>query len=159
MTLYEIDAEILALMDQAVDPETGEINESVYEDLDRLQMDREHKVEAIALAYKNAKADAEAYKAEKMSFAKKQSAAENNAERLKNYLAYALNGEKFKTSKVSVSYRKSETVNYTDIDMVPKQYIRYKDPEVDKVNLKDALKMGAKIPGVWLEEKQNVQVR
>lgn len=159
MTLYEIDAEILSLMDQAVDPETGEINESVYEALDQLQMDREHKIESIALVFKNAKADAEAYKAEKMSFAKKQADAEALAERMKGYLAYALNGEKFKTSKVSVSYRKSEIVNYTDIDMVPQQYIRYKDPEVDKVNLKDALKMGAKIPGVWLEEKQNVQVR
>lgn len=158
MTLYEIDAEVRALMDQAVDPETGEINEEVFEQLDALNMERENKIRYAAILYKEAVAMAEVHKAEKMKQAKKQSTQEHLADRLKNFLAYAANGEKYKFAEASIGWRKSITPAYTDIEVVPREYIRYKDPEVDKVGLKAALKAGADIPGCWLEEHQNIQI-
>lgn len=158
MKLYEIDAALQSLLDSAVDPETGEINEEVYAQIEDLAEERDHKVEAIALAYKNAKAEAEAYKAEKMSFARKQTVAENNAERLKNFLAYALAGEKFKTEKVSVSYRKSEAVEVENVLELPAEFqkVTY---EANKTAIKDELKAGGQIIGCTLVEKQNVMVK
>ncbi|MBQ0165358.1 MAG: siphovirus Gp157 family protein [Bacteroidales bacterium] len=159
MTLYEIDAEVRELSEQAVDPETGEINEEIFKRLDELQMEREKKIRYVAILYKEAVAMAEMHKAEKAKQAKMQSTEEHLAERYKNYLAYAANGEKYKFAEASIGWRKSETVAYTDIKIVPREYIRYKDPEVDKVGLKAALKTGAEIPGCWIEEKNNVQIR
>lgn len=160
MKLYEIDAAIQWLLDKATDPDTGEINEEVYDQLMDLEEERAHKVEAIALAYKNAKAEAEAYKAEKMSFAKKQTTAENNAERLKNFLAYALQGEKLKTEKVSVSYRKSTVVDVPDdaVEGLPEEFKKVTIEPI-KASIKTALELGVDVPGCSLIEKQNVMVK
>ena len=62
-TLYEIDAGILS----CIDVETGEVLDP--EKLEALQMEREEKIESVALWYKNLCSDAEAYKAEKQAFA------------------------------------------------------------------------------------------
>ena len=59
MPLYEIDQSIKAL----VDPETGELLD--YEAFARLQMEREAKLENIALWIKDLRAKAEEIKAEK----------------------------------------------------------------------------------------------
>lgn len=89
MNLFEIENEIMNCWDQ----ETGEILDS--DRLDQLEMERDTKIENIALYIKNLTADAEALKAEKQSFAERQKAAENKAELLKKYLATYLAGQKF----------------------------------------------------------------
>lgn len=152
-TLYEIDERILNCIDQ----ETGEIIDDVA--LDALLIERENKIEGVALWYKNLVADAAMYKAEKLSFAEKQKTAENKAEGLKRYLQHALNGEKFKTSRVQISYRKSNSVQIEDGARLPEEYLKYRDPEPDKTQLAKALKAGMDIAGVWLEERQNLQVK
>lgn len=83
-----------------IDEETGEILNA--EDLDNLELEKNEKIEQLCLWIKNLKSDASAYKAEKDSFAKKQKAAENKAESIKNYIAYILAGEKFKTDRGAV---------------------------------------------------------
>ena len=88
MNLFEIENEIMNCWDQ----ETGEILDS--DRLDQLEMERDTKIENIALYIKNLTADAEALKAEKQSFAERQKAAENKAELLKKYLATYLAGQK-----------------------------------------------------------------
>ena len=78
MKLYEIDQALVDL----VDNETGEIID--IEVFDSLQMERDEKIESIALYIKDLKAEAEALKAEKLAFAERQKVAENKAESLKN---------------------------------------------------------------------------
>lgn len=112
MNLYEIDAAITAL----VDPETGEVSD--FDAFDQLSMARDQKIENIALYYKNLVADAAAYKAEKLAFAERQKAAENKAQRLKDYLAYALQGQKFESPRCAVNFRKTISVNVADPDTV-----------------------------------------
>ena len=52
MTIYEIDAQVAAAFGRAVDPETGEIvNEKAAEELDKLQISRDEKIEALVIAY------------------------------------------------------------------------------------------------------------
>ena len=102
MNLYDIEKEIM----ECIDEETGEIID--IEKLDALTMERDTKIENICLWIKNLKADAVALKAEKDHFAARQKAAENKAESLTKYISNFLNGDKYKSARVTVSYRKSE---------------------------------------------------
>lgn len=140
-----------------IDEETGEILNA--EDLDNLELEKNEKIEQLCLWIKNLKSDAAAYKAEKDSFAKKQKAAENKAESIKNYIAYILAGENFKTDRVTVSYRRSEQVECPDMSLVDDDYLRFKEPELDKTKIKKALKDGIKVGGCMLVERQNMQIK
>lgn len=155
-TLYELASQI-ANFELEIDEETGEVLNA--DQLENIEMERNAKIENICLWIKNLKSDVAAYKAEKDSFEKKRKAAENKAEALKKYVQFVLAGEKFKTGRVSVSYRKSEAVECADVCKVPDDYLRYKDPELDKTKAKEALKAGIEIEGCKLVEKQNMQIR
>lgn len=156
MRLYEIPQAI----ENLIDPETGEITD--VEELTRLTSRFENGLEWLALEVKNAAAEAEALKKEKESFAKRQQTAENRAKSLKNYLANILNGEKFKTDKVVVSFRKSEAVEvgneFQDWAMTNGQYLRVKT-EIDKASLKEDLKAGKEIPFAKLVTNQSIQIK
>lgn len=161
MTLYEINQAIL----DTIDPETGEIVD--VEKLSELQMEREQKLEGVALWVKNLNAEAEAYKAEKEAFAEREKVAKNKAESLKKWLAYALNGQKMSTQKVAISFRKSESVEIEDEERVityaqkngRDDLLSYKAPTVNKSAIKAVIKTGKKIPGAVLVEKQNIQIK
>ena len=160
MTLYEIQDNIRRAIEQGFDEETGEIFDA--SDLEALQIQRDEKIENIALYIKDLKAEAEAIKTEKMNLTKRQQTAENHAESLKRYLTKCLDGEKFKTARVAISYRKSETVEFIDgfdINLLPDQYQRKRDPEADKTALKDALKEGKEIYGVYLADHNNTIIK
>lgn len=153
MNLYEINAEIMA----CVDEETGEIIDTVK--LDQLQMVFGEKVEGIALYIKNLAAEAAAIKAEKDKLGERQRICENKVASLKNYLQANLCGEKFETARVLISYRKSESVVVDDLSKVDKSYLKYSDPVADRTAIKKAIKAGTVIEGVHLQQNQNIQIR
>lgn len=153
MTLYEIDERILS----CIDPETGEITDPSA--LEAAQLDRNTKLENIALAIKNYTADAAAYKAEKAAFEAKQRKAEKTVESLKQYLANALNGEKFRTAKVDCTFRTSRSVTVEDVYKLPDEYLRYSEPTADKTALKAALEEGKEFPGVQIVVKTSIVIK
>ena len=149
MKLYEIENAIL----DCIDLETGEVIDT--ERLDALQMERDAKIENVALWIKDLKAEAEAIKAEKMALAERQRVAENKAESLKKWIAYALDGQMFSTAKCAVSFRKTEKVEISDVGMIRlmkehDELLTYKDPEPNKTAIKQALKDGLTVQGVQL---------
>jgi outer membrane murein-binding lipoprotein Lpp len=153
MTLYEIDQKLL----DCIDLETGEIlNE---ERLNELQMERNEKLEKVALWIKELNAEADALKAEKQAFADRQKAAENKAESLKKWLADALNGEKFKTTKVAVSFRKTKSVEVADIFALDENYVKYSEPTADKAAIKKAIEAGEIVKGATLVENVSISVK
>lgn len=157
MTLYEIDK---ALMDFEfeVDEETGEILNA--SELDDLNLAREQKIENIGLYIKNLEAEKEAVKNEKNNFADRQKRLEKKIESLKGYLTYALQGEKFSTPRVAVSFRKSESVLVKDKFLIPDHYMNISVVrEPNKTAIKNAIKRGEDILGVELIEKKNVSVK
>lgn len=153
MTLYEINQ---AIMD-CLDSETGEIIDA--ELLDNLQMERTEKIENVACWIKELKAEAEALKAEKLAFAERQRVAENKAESLKNWLAYVLNGEKFKTTRASVTFRTTDKVEIADIMQLDENFLRYKEPEADKTAIKEAIKAGQEVAGAILVSSTSVIIK
>lgn len=154
MTLYEIDQQIMS----CVDMDTGEIVD--MDKLSELQIERETKLENIALWIKNLKAEEAALKAEKDAFAEREKQTKAKREKLSEWLTGALNGEKMSTSKVSISFRKSESVKISDIDAIPMNYIVETITESpDKVAIKAALKNGLDVPGCELELKNNISIK
>lgn len=161
MTIYEIDNRIAEL----IDPETGELLD--YEAFASLQMERDTKIENMALWYKDLTAEAKAIREEEKALAERRKSAENKAERLKGYLDEALAGESYKSAKVAVSYRRSKAVEISDESAVISELesserddcIYYTAPRVNKVALARLLKDGGAVPGAELVERNNIQVR
>ena len=155
MTIYDIEAEIM----DCIDEETGEIID--LERLEALEMERDRKISNVACWIKDLKAEAEAIKAEKQALDKRQKAAENKAESLKTWLQTVLEGEKFKDSRCSISYRKSERVVFSDnfpFSSLPAQFKKV-TIEPKKTEIKDFLRTGASIDGVELVESTNIQIK
>lgn len=152
-TLYEIDAEI----QNCIDSESGEV---IDEDkLNALLMERNVKLENVGLWIKNLESDALAIKAERDALSKRMKSLENKAQSLRNWLSYALGGERFETARLKVTFKPSTT---TEVDeaLLPKKWstktITYKP---DKIAIKAALLAGKKIKGAHLEEHQNIQIK
>lgn len=156
MTLYELDKAIADF--ELIVNEDGEVLN--IDELDELQMARNDKIEGISLWVKNLEAEKEAVKHEKDNFADREKRLGKKIDSLKGYLTYALQGEKFSTPKVAVSFRKSESVLIKDEYLVPDEYCEFtvmRKP--NKKNIKDALKKGKKLMGVELIEKSNIQIK
>lgn len=163
MTLYEIDAAILSCTDQ----ETGEIIDP--EKLNSLQMEREKKIENVALWVKDLRAEADAIGSEIKSLSARKRAAEGKIERLRAWLSEALGGELFKTSKVRICYTHNTRLNVIDEQSVvnyiqtyftePEEYLRFQLPEIRKDAVKAAINGGAEIPGCCVEATESVVIK
>lgn len=151
--LYEINEQILSLVDE----ETGEIAD--LEALEALTLERDTKIENIALWIKNLKTDIEAYKAEKQGFAEKQARAENRLESLLRFLSYILAGEKFKTARVECLFITRDAVDIEDVYELPEEYVKYEMPKPDKVAIRTAIKEGKEITGARLVKKTSLYVK
>lgn len=155
MTIYDIEAEIMECIDQ----ETGEVID--IDRLNALEMERDKKISNVACWIKDLKAEAEAIKAEKQALEKRQKAAENKAESLKEWLAKVLQGEKFKDSKVSISYRKSEKVVFAEdfAYVTLPEHMKKITVEPRKTEIKEFLKAGGEIEGVRIEENTSMTIK
>lgn len=161
MKLYEIDRSIL----ECIDTDTGEITD--VDRLAELNIAREEKLEGIALYIKNLLAEADGIKAEVDSLNKRMKSKKAEAERLKSYLSFALNGQAFETAKVELRFIKSQSVEVTDqleaVHWLQKHdlddCLRYKMPEVEKAAIKKLLQEGKNIPGVVLQDNNNLQLK
>ena len=143
MKLYEIDPAIDALIEKLIDPETGEITDTSA--IEALEMEKATKIENLACYIKNLTADAAAYKAEKDAFAARQTAAENQAKRMKDYLSFVLHGENFESARCKISFRATPpSVSILDMGTVVEwlethgyeDAVKYEDPTVSKTELK-----------------------
>lgn len=159
MSIYDIDSAIVSL----IDAETGEISDE--EAFDALQMERDKKVENIGLYFKDLTAEAKAIKEEEASLAARRKAVENKAERLKHLLNYALDGDKFSSPRLKVSYRKSSTVELAEgfigwAEAHADDLLTYLEPKPNKTAIKAAIKDG-RVPGdmATIETHENISIK
>lgn len=159
MTLYEL-TDAMRNFELEIDEETGEILNG--EELDLLEIEHKLKLRNCVYYYKNKMAEAEALKKEKQKLAARQKAAERQAEWIKQYIAADLDGEDFKPDEdvtVKVTWRKSESVECDDIYKVPDEYLRHKEPELDKSKIKKAIRDGVDIDGCRIVKNNNIQIK
>ncbi len=166
MTLYEIDYQIRQFLDNmmdAVDEETGEVLDIDPSKLEELNEAREQKLENITLYIKNLDAEAKAIKEEEKNLKERRERAEKKAERLRNLLSDSIlnaGDDHFETSRCSVTFRASDTVEIDDMDLIDEAYIKVvTDYKPDKTAIKKAIKAGIKIDGCHLESHNNIQIK
>lgn len=160
MNLYEIDKRINEILehDISIDEETGEVFD--VSALDGLDMLRNEKAEHIALYIKNITAEADAIANEVKTLTERKRVTQNKAERLKQYLATILNGDKVETPRVRISYRASTSVNVENVDAIPDEYVNLKiEKAADKKAIAAAMKGGAEIPGCTLVTENKIQIK
>ena len=162
--IYEITQDYLKLMELASDPEIDpEIIADTFEGIDG---ELEIKAENYAKIMKNLEGDIAALKAEEERLAKKRKAIENNIKRMKAALqeAMELTGKtKFKTELFSFGIQKnapSVVIDTADIRDIPEEYLKYKEPDVDKTAIKNAINAGVDFEGLaHLEVSQSLRIR
>ena len=160
--LYDIDQEIL----DCVDMETGEILDS--EKLDALQMEREAKLEGVALWVKDLNAEAAAVKEEADKLTARKRALDNKIASLKQWLLMALDGQKLKTPRCNVYQTHSTRLAVADEQKLieflktieePERFLAFREPELRKNEIKMALRNDYHIPGAALEETESVVIK
>lgn len=151
MTLYELTG---AMRDFELEVnEDGEITNA--DELDNIEMAWNDKCENLCLYIKNLKAELTAVKEEEKTFKQRAKVLSNKIDKLTDYLKTNLKGEKFRTSKVSVTYRKSDVVVCESPQLLDPRFQKVKI-EVDKTGIKQAIKSGEKVTGAHLEENVSV---
>ena len=152
--------------DGCVDAETGEILDA--EKRDALEMERERKLEGVTLWVKDLSAEASAVKEEADKLTARKRALDNKITALKSWLLTALDGQKLKTPRCSVYYTHTPKLSVADEEKLigflktleePEQFLRFREPELRKDEIKKALKEGTIIPGASLEETESVVIK
>ena len=161
LSLYEINEKILNFRYE-FDEDTGELlNET---ELDELNMAREEKIENLCLYAKSLRAEASAIKDEEKNLKERREAKENKADRIEDYIARNLNGAKFETPRVKISWRKSESVEILNEDAVPERFLDIqvvRKPQKAEIRkrLKEAEAKGEEIPWARLNVNNNMSLK
>lgn len=173
MTLYDVDARLVTLLNDHFDIEDGvvcETEEELAKKIDEVSLDLDTKIENIGCYIKNLEADVEALKKEEDNLYGRRKSAERKIESLKNYLngyltaCYPNEDDKakwrFKSPKVVLGFRKSTKVEVTDLQKLDKKYLKITtniDP--DKKAIGQALKNGEEVIGAVLKQNVNLSVK
>lgn len=160
MKLYEINEKMQRYLEAAFDQDTGEVlSEEAMEEYLALEEEREQKIESIFLLFKAVSAEAEAVGAERKKLQEREKALKNKAQSLKEFGTKVLAGEKFKTSRVNVSYRKNDRLVVSNDATIPPEYLKQAEPTIDILGLKRAIKTGAEYQGITIEQVSNIQIK
>ena len=163
MNLFQIEKAITDCVklddrDDYVSLETGEILDAAA--LDALKMEIPKKLENLGRWMLNLEAEEKALADQEKRFKERKDAVKKKRESIKSYVGAFLNGKPYKCTDFEFKWRTSESVAFNgDIYKVPDDYLRYKEPELDKAKIKKALKSGIEIAGCSLEVKNNLSVK
>lgn len=142
--------------------ESGEYTaEELQFAIDAVKDEIEKKLEGYAMIVKNLESDIEGLKAEEKRLAERRKSLENGVRRMKEAMQGVLiqtGSNSVKTSKFTVSLRKSTAVMIENEELIPEQFFRVKK-EVNKSEISNWLKENKEIPGAKLVENQSLQIR
>ena len=166
--LYELTMEQFKLYhklssEDAINKETGEVDEILAEALAINQEQLEQKIIATTLVYKQLMADAEMIDKEADTLAERSARIKNNAKYIKDRLENALLDLgilKFDNPKFAISFRKSKKVEISDESLIPPEYMKTETTvKPSKKDIADALKNDKEVAGCMLVEYQNIQIK
>ncbi|MCX4357765.1 MAG: siphovirus Gp157 family protein [Oscillospiraceae bacterium] len=157
MTLYEINAQIRAFLEENVDPETGEVLN--LDALGDLELERSAKLESYALAVKNYDAEIAAVKAEEDNLKARRERIKATRDKLYQTLLEELRGEKMSTARVQITYRKTQSTEVIDISAVPDKFLIPQPSKPDKTAIKAAIKAGENVSGAELRDNISMIIK
>lgn len=159
MTLYEVTSDYLRIMAMMEDPELDP--QTLADTMEAVEGELEVKADGYAKVIRNMESDISAIKAELTRLSDRKKTIEKNIQTLKLALqkAMEITGKtKFKTELFSFGVRNNAPAVVIDeqyIENIPTEYLRIKEPEIDKTKLKEALKAGVDLEGIAHLEKSS----
>ena len=178
-SLFEIQDAMMTLLEYAVDPDTGEIietEEEFNELYNSIQIDLQTKLDNTNCLQKMIDGELEVIDKEIKRLTAEKSARVRKKEWLKNRVDAFVkrqftdeNGNvdeegvhkyKLDLPHSKISYRKSDSVEVTDLETLPEEYIKTKiEKNPDKVAIKNAIKDGKEIKGAKIITNYNIQIK
>ena len=162
-SIYEITQDYRYLQEMA---ENDEVDQQMVTDtLEAVDGEFEYKAESYAKVMKNLEGDIPAINAEIERLTKKRKTIESNIKRMKEALksAMELTGKtKFKTELFSfgIQNNASSVVITAEISEIPAEYLRVKEPEINKAAIKKAIQDGVDLSAIaHLEESTSLRIR
>lgn len=145
------------LMSMCIDADTGEFDEAMFEGL---KIERDKKIENIALWVLEDEAMAKNIKEQENKLKERREILEQRIEKRKEFLRYIAEGKKLKTDRVTVSYRKSDAVKIVNEEIIPPEFKAVKTSyNICKDEIKKALKAGQAVNGAELESRISTIVK
>ena len=168
--IYELTGEFLKFSEIASSGElTEEQSEMLNDALANLKEDIEYKLEGYCKVRANFKADIEALKAEEKRLADKRKSLENRVKSMENAMRDAIvavkpaDDLKVKTPLFSINVQNNPESVVMDVegtDLIPEEYLKFKEPEVNLTKIKEDIKAGKDLSALaHLERTQSVRVR
>ena len=161
--IYEITQDYLKIMSMMEDPELDP--QTLADTLEAVDGALEVKAENYAKIIKNLEGDIAAIKSEVDRLSEKKRAIENNIKNMKATLqgSMEITGKtRFKTGLFSFGIQKNapSVVIDTDINNLPPEFLKFREPEVNKTKLKEAIMNGEDLEGfAHLEQSESLRIR
>ena len=163
-SIYELNGDYLRLLAMLEDPELDQ--QTLADTMEGIEGEYEEKAENYGKVIKNEEGDINALKAEKERITRLIQTKENNIKRMKEALLYSMEitgKTKIKTALFSFTICKnapSVVIDAADIRDIPEDYLKFKEPEVDKTAIKNAINAGVDFEGLaHLEVSQSLRIR
>lgn len=168
--IYPLDVMTAKILDDATDPETGELaipDEELSKQLTDAAIDFDDQIDRIISGVKNLRADVLAIDAEINALTERKKRTQKKADSLADFAAYLLNGQKWHNQRHDVKFRKSAKVEVDDSFVAwakenRPELLTFKpapEPTANKKTIGQALKDGEQIQHAIITESNNIQIK
>ena len=158
-SIYEISKELEDFLNSL--PDSGELDDEALALYAELTESKDDKIKSTAYAYLNLKSKLEAIKSELDRIGKLKKSVESQMDRIEKLINFGMSLDKAESKdfgSLRVYYTKSTKTVVENEDLLPLEFKKVKYSP-DLVKIKESLKAGWTMDGVYLEEQSNLQVK
>ena len=162
IALYQIEQEYMILADEIINNE-GELTPELEDRLMINQDQLEAKGKGYGYIIKDIESEIDVIDVELKRLAALKKQRTNAVDKLKTSLSQAMqlfDISELKTPTLKINFRKSESVEVDDLNLLESQYKKVTITEAaDKTAIKDAIKNGIQVTGAVLKTNLNLQIK
>ena len=163
-SVYELKQGFILLANMIEDETVSE--EDILDAWNNQTDDLKEKFENCCKYIKNVESDIAGLKEEEARLKAKRKALENSIERFKGLMHETMNAageKKLPCGTFTVSLQKnpeSVVMDEPHIENIPEEYLKFKEPEIDRAKIKEHLKAGMDLEGIaHLEQTEGLRIR
>lgn len=156
-TLYELQSAYQVLLEMAEDPETDQ--DFLDDTLEGLEGEIEEKCDGLVTVIKELEGRMDMLYKEIARLDAWKKACDRNAKRIKERIQAVMvqmGKDRIETGRFKLRMQKNPPSLVLDVESwkdVPEDYLRYRDPEIDKAKIKADIKAGKDLSGIAHEEQ------
>lgn len=162
VSLYQIEQKYLTLVESLIE-NGGELTPELETELAITKQDLQNKGVCYGFIVKELEGNIDLIDLEIKRLNALKKPLVNSIDRLKNNLSQAMqmfDVTELKTPLLKINFRKSESVEVTDIDLLDADFVKTTITKAaDKVAIKEAIKQGENVQGAILVTNQNLQIK